>query len=63
VNRGPFPWAILAAYAVLWFAPRINRWLDQQPRPDRPDQPVRGELRRPDPPGREISRELERREW
>jgi hypothetical protein len=53
VNRAPFPWIVLAAYTVLWFAPRINRWLDRPPRPDRPDQPVRGELRRP---GRDLER-------
>jgi hypothetical protein len=28
------------AYAVLWAAPRINRWLDQPPRPERPTPPT-----------------------
>ena len=39
MNRAPFPWVVLAAYAVLWFAPRINRWLDRPPRPERPIPP------------------------
>ena len=59
-----FPWIILVAYAVLWFAPRINRWIDRPP-PDRPTPPtrhvtptqvrtpVRGTLLRP---GRELDR-------
>jgi hypothetical protein len=40
VTRQPFPWVVLVAYAVLWAAPRINRWLDQPPRPERPTPPT-----------------------
>jgi hypothetical protein len=47
----PFPWVILVAWAVLWFAPRINEWIDRSSRPKPPRIIRRG-----------TSRELERRD-
>jgi hypothetical protein len=60
MRSAPFPWVILAAWAILWFAPQINRWLDRPP--SRPDPwrsmhntPTQVHIIRPNP-----SRELER---
>ena len=56
----PFPWPILVAFAVLWFAPAINRWVDRTGRP-RPEPP---QMHQPPAQVRIIRprRELERRD-
>jgi hypothetical protein len=52
--------ALVAAVAYLvlvWLDRRPPSWWYGRPRPDqRPDERVRGELRRPDPPGRDLDR-------
>lgn len=48
MRSAPFPWVILAAWAVLWFAPRINQWIDRSSRPSRPQEPAREPITRPD---------------
>jgi hypothetical protein len=65
MRSAPFPWAIVPALLILWFAPVINRWIDRtsHPRPDRPrppvvhETPVQVRIVRPNP-----NRELERRD-
>lgn len=57
MTRQPFPWVVLVAYAVLWFAPRINRWLDRPDRPAAQEPPAQVQIIR-----RGTGRELERRD-
>ena len=54
-RSAPFPWIVLLAYGVLFFAPAINEWIDRHPHIKHGRDRLRGEITR-----RSTSKDLER---
>lgn len=54
-RSAPFPWIILLAFAVLFFAPQINEWLEHHPRVRHSRGRLRAEITRKQP-GRDLER-------